>query len=311
MKFSIIVPVYNVEKYLEKCLKSIQNQTYDNFEVIIVNDGSTDKSSDIILNFIKGKTRFKYYQKENGGLSDARNFGLQYITGDYLLFVDSDDYVNKKLLETLNYELTKNKVDIIKFGVNIIKGKKIIHCFKTNFNNLSISKALPLLLKDELVEPACFYCYNYKFWKKNKFLYTKGRNHEDYGLTPLIISKANKISSIDYIGYNYVIRENSIMTINDEEKAYQKFEDILYFYDKNIIIIQKIKNEIVRTYLSSYYANGVINKALSLKGKKRKNAMIEIKKRKVYQYLLGNTLKRKLKKFAFHYFPGLILRGKK
>ena len=311
MKFSMIVPVDNVEQYIGKCLQSINDQTYSNFEVIIVNDGSPDASENVILEFIKKNSKFKYYKKENGGLSDARNYGLRFVTGDYLLFVDSDDYINKQLLEILNNELIQNRVDIIKFGVDIIKKDEVIHCFKTNFINLDLSRALPNLLEDELFEPACFYCYNYSFWKKNKFLYTKGRSHEDYGLTPIILSKATKISSIDYVGYNYIIRENSIMTTNDEKKAYQKFEDILYFYDKNIIIIQKIKNEAVRTYLSSYYANGVINKAISLKEKNRKNAIAEIKQRKVYQYLLDNTLKRKLKKLAFHYFPELTLRGKK
>ncbi len=310
MKFSIIIPVYNVEEYIEKCLKSIERQTYVNFEVIIINDGSPDKSEKIISNFIKNKPKFRYYKKENGGLSDARNYGLKYVTGDYLLFIDSDDYVNVQLLEMLNNELMKNNVDIVKFGVDMIKKDEVIHCFKTNFNNLDLLTALPLLLKDELFEPAWLYCYNYNFWKKNNFLYTKGKSHEDYGLTPIILSKAKKISSIDYIGYNYIIRENSIMTTNDEKKAYQKFQDILYYYDKNITIIQKIKDEKVRSYLSSYYANGVINKAKSLKGKNRKIAFIEIKQRKLYRYLLDNTLKRKLKKLAFYYFPGLILRGK-
>ena len=194
MKFSIVVPVYNVEKYVEKCLESINNQTYQNFEVIIVNDGSTDNSERIIKSFIKDKANFKLIKKENGGLSSARNFGLQYVTGGYLLFVDSDDYINNQLLEMLNNELTKNKVDIIKFGVDMLKKDEIVHCFKTNFNNLDLSTALPLLLEDELFEPACFYCYNYNFWQKNKFLYTKGKSHEDYGLTPIILSKANKIT---------------------------------------------------------------------------------------------------------------------
>ena len=95
MKFSIVIPVYNVEGYIEKCLNSIKIQTYSNFEVIIVNDGSPDNSEKKIKTFLKDK-RFKYYKKENGGLSDARNYGIKYTTGDYLLFVDSDDYIDKK-----------------------------------------------------------------------------------------------------------------------------------------------------------------------------------------------------------------------
>ena len=94
MKFSIIVPIYNVEKYIEKCLQSIKDQTFKNFEVIMVDDGSTDNSNKIMKLFEKDK-RFKSYSKKNGGLSDARNYGIQYTTGDYLLFIDSDDYIDK------------------------------------------------------------------------------------------------------------------------------------------------------------------------------------------------------------------------
>ena len=97
MKFSIVIPVYNVEKYIDKCLKSIINQTYDNFEVIVVNDGSPDNSQVIIDKYVKKDKRFKSYEKKNGGLSDARNYGLEYISGDYLLFIDSDDNIEKDL----------------------------------------------------------------------------------------------------------------------------------------------------------------------------------------------------------------------
>ena len=93
MKFSIIVPVYNVEKYVEKCLKSIDNQSYQKFEAIIVNDGSKDKSDSIIKKYIKDKKQFIYLTKENGGLSDARNFGIKYASGDYIIFLDSYDYI--------------------------------------------------------------------------------------------------------------------------------------------------------------------------------------------------------------------------
>ena len=102
MKFSIVVPVYNVEKYINKALDSILNQTYNNFEVIIVNDGSTDNSQKIIDKYTKLDKRFKSYKKENGGLSSTRNFGIKYTTGDYLLFIDSDDYIEKDYLEQAN-----------------------------------------------------------------------------------------------------------------------------------------------------------------------------------------------------------------
>ena len=103
MKFSIIVPVYNVEKYLEKCLESILNQTFKDFEAIIVNDGSTDNSQEIIDKYVnKDQKIFKSFKKENGGLSDARNFGIERAKGEYIVFLDSDDYIDENLLNTLN-----------------------------------------------------------------------------------------------------------------------------------------------------------------------------------------------------------------
>ena len=96
---SVIIPVYNVEKYLEKCLKSVQNQSYAHFEVILINDGSTDSSLKICEAFIKKDKRFSVLTKENGGLSSARNLGLKKIRGKYVTFVDSDDYLSEHYLK--------------------------------------------------------------------------------------------------------------------------------------------------------------------------------------------------------------------
>ena len=99
---SIIIPVYNVEKYIEKCLESLVNQTLEDIELIIVNDGSTDNSENIILQYKeKYPNKIKYYTKQNGGLSDARNFGMPFATGKYVAFLDSDDYVETNMYELL------------------------------------------------------------------------------------------------------------------------------------------------------------------------------------------------------------------
>ena len=95
IKYSIVVPVYNTEKYIRKCLDSIKNQTYTNYEVIIINDGSTDNSLEIINEYTKNK-KFKVYTTKNKGLSEARNNGVKHCTGDYILFIDSDDFVHNK-----------------------------------------------------------------------------------------------------------------------------------------------------------------------------------------------------------------------
>ena len=129
--FSIIVPVYNVEKYIKKCLESIKNQTYTNFEVIIVNDGSKDSSQIIIDEYVNSDNRFKSFIKKNGGLSSARNYGLKYVKGDYILFLDSDDYIDINLLENLSkvdssYDMIKFKTILVDEEEKIIKKEKTL-----------------------------------------------------------------------------------------------------------------------------------------------------------------------------------------
>ena len=112
-KFSLIVPVYNTEKYLSRCLDSIENQTLDDYEVIIVNDGSTDDSKKIIDKYLNNE-KFICIDKENGGLSDARNVGVAHSSGEYLIFIDSDYYISYQMLEIINNSL-EHDIDIVKF----------------------------------------------------------------------------------------------------------------------------------------------------------------------------------------------------
>lgn len=112
-KISVIVPIYNVEQYLEVCLSSILNQTYKNFEVICVNDGTKDNSVKIVEDFQKKDSRVFLFNKENGGLSSARNLGLQKATGDYVCFLDSDDLMDKNFLETMFHYITKHNADMV------------------------------------------------------------------------------------------------------------------------------------------------------------------------------------------------------
>src|SRR5690625_1981300 len=131
---TVIVPVYNVEKYIKKCLLSIQDQTYKNFECIIVNDGTQDRSMDIARKTVGKDPRFIFYNKNNGGLSSARNFGLKYARGEYIAFVDSDDYVDKNFLKLPLEKILEEKADICLFGINYIGEDERL--WSTKFNNL-------------------------------------------------------------------------------------------------------------------------------------------------------------------------------
>ncbi|MFI3284691.1 MAG: glycosyltransferase family 2 protein, partial [Erysipelotrichaceae bacterium] len=113
MKLSIVVPIYNVENYLDQCLSSIQDQTFNDFQVILINDGSTDASLNIAQSYCEKDSRFKVYTKENGGLSSARNYGLKYVLGEYLTFLDSDDYVDTEAYSLMMNKIEKESLDIV------------------------------------------------------------------------------------------------------------------------------------------------------------------------------------------------------
>lgn len=122
-KISIIVPVYNTEKYLKKCLDSLINQTFKDIEIVIINDGSTDNSEKIIKEYEqKYSDKIKSYKKENGGLSSARNYGISKANGEYIAFVDSDDYVDLEVFDKLKEEINK-KIDLIKIKLITVNNK--------------------------------------------------------------------------------------------------------------------------------------------------------------------------------------------
>jgi len=292
MKLSIIIPVYNVEKYIFKCLESIKKQSFSNFEVIIVNDGSTDNSQNIINEFEKADNRFKSYIKTNGGLSDARNYGIKYASGDYLLFIDSDDYIEKDLFMKISeraegYEMIKYKLNIVdEDGVLIRKEKGLDLDGEVNAVDL---------LKLEFFEPAWSYAYNLKFWRENNFKYEVGKIHEDFGLTPLCVAIAKRIYYLDYYGYNYVQRKGSIM--NGSAKLKRRAYDILYHFDNLSKKIEKVDiDKDKRDIFISFLANGAISNASLLIGADLDGYILELKNRKIYNYIMNDTISRKIKK---------------
>ena len=137
-KVSVIVPVYNVEKYIDKCLESLVNQTLKDIEIIIVNDGSTDNSIKIVEEYKeKYKNKIIYLEKENGGLSDARNYGIQYAKGEYIAFLDSDDYVDRKMYEKLYNKAIENNSDIVECDFYWKYTNKLILDTRNEYKNIN------------------------------------------------------------------------------------------------------------------------------------------------------------------------------
>ena len=259
-KFSIIVPVYNTEKYLKRCLDSIKSQSFKDYEVIIVNDGSTDNSSDII-----SKYPYKIINQENQGLSMARNNGVKEALGEYLIFLDSDDYIEKDLLKEIAAS-SLNQPDLIRFQTKEVYDTGEIKDYKeTPFTNKSGEEAFKLISKYHFVENAWAYAIKKDYYLKEKYSFKKGAYHEDFGLLPLIIIKAKVVNSIAYLGYNYYQRTGSIMNSNDYNKTKKKVKD---FYDHYLYLKEEIsKTKLDKTYFMSFISNSLILKITELKGK--------------------------------------------
>ena len=299
MKFSIIVPVYHVEKYLRQCLDSLQKQVYENFEVIIVNDGSPDQSQVIIDEFVQKDHRFFGYQKENGGLSDARNYGVNKATGDYLLFVDGDDYVSPDYLKSIEETvMIDHKPDLIHFGF-ILQDKTNTMMKAPSFSNQTGIQAFCTLSFDPYFVTAWSYAYRREFWLEHQFQYQKGKYHEDYGLTPYVVLCAKTVSSITDSLYYYIVRSNSIMTSNDEMKLIQKANDTLEQYDILNEKINKLKTLTLKEkqYVMSYLTNTLLVKGKSLSNQSLKEFAQALKKREVWKYLRNDSFVRKVKRY--------------
>lgn len=212
---SIIVPIFNVEKYLERCINSILNQSFKDFELILIDDGSTDNCPYICDKFSNIDKRIKVFHKKNGGLSDARNYGLSKSTSEYIVFIDSDDWISNIYLETLYNISQKNKCDIVE--CDIIKTNTETNDYEIDINQLSYNveiyqpkEALKLLIKDSIFHQ---YVWN-KLYKRNTIndiIFRKGKTNEDEFWTYQIFGNANKIAKVDIPLYYYFERDNSIM----------------------------------------------------------------------------------------------------
>ncbi len=309
IKYSFIVPVYNTEKFLKKCLDSLVNQTYKDFEIIVVNDGSTDKSSNIISKYQKKYKNIIVIDKENEGLSMARNRGVQKSSGKYIIFVDSDDYVSNKLLEEVDKKIYDN--DILRFQIATEDEEytKINEYHEEGFESMCGYDAFKYLSSYHFVEPAWCYVIRRDYYIENKFSFKKNVYHEDFGLIPHVIYKARKVKSIDFIGYYYIQRNGSIMNNNDYKKTVKKAFDMLEQYKTMRLFAKNInrKNNL-DDYFLSYISNSVIVKARELKKYEKKVYINELKKLNVFDGVIVNTRIRRFKKYLMKHNLNLYLK---
>ena len=308
---SIIVPVYNAEKEIEKCLKSILNQTYKNIELIVINDGSTDGSLDVIKKNIENDSRAKLFDIENRGVSAARNLGIKEATGEYFCFVDADDYIDETLIEKL-ITYTEKDYDIIKYkAVSVDKDGNQLEFFKGNvFEEKNGADAFNDLYADDvMLQVPWLYLYKKQYIIDNEFSYPEGRVHEDFARTILMILKAKKMCSSNICGYYYVQTDKSITRGNDDERTFQKSMDIIYHYDYIIKEIEKYNlDENTKINVKSYLANNVILEAGNLSGDNQKRYIKALKVRNVFKNIPINNLKQLIKRILLKIDVNLYLK---
>jgi len=221
---SIIIPIFKVEKYLRKCIDSIINQTYRNLEIILVDDGSPDKCPDICDEYAKLDSRIKVIHKKNGGLSSARNAGLDIATGEYIAFVDSDDFVDYDMYENMLYRIKKENADIAICNFDNVDEYL---CSIDELNSISPIKDNiynKLQLFEYLGQPNYWYwvvAWN-KLYKKDIFKELRFKSnvlHEDEFIIHHLLGKINKIVGTEKRHYHYLRRKDSIIGNNESRES--------------------------------------------------------------------------------------------
>lgn len=222
MLFSIIIPIYNVEKYLRACLDSVLNQTFSDWEAVCVNDGSTDSSVVILEEYSTKDKRFRVVEQSNAGLSAARNSGLKYASGDYVLFLDSDDWLEKDALDTLAGNLDGE--DLVCFS-----GRRYLDLEDRYLPSDQLEEKVYQSGMDYYNENAlqrrdfAFVCvvlraYKRSFLNENALRFKEGIFHEDNLFTPLVCFFAQRVKILNKCLYDYRVRDNSITTTYDERR---------------------------------------------------------------------------------------------
>lgn len=313
-KITIIVTVYNREKYLDRCLKSISNQTYKNLEVIIIDDGSTDNGKIIYEKWMNIDSRMKAYYKENGGRSSARNMGLDKATGEYIGFVDADDYVNPQMYKKMVTILEKEKADMAVCDYKEVDTEeyKLYNCGKTNLEILSGKEAMYKLY---CVPPDKIYWvapWN-KLYKSEIFenlRFPLGKDYEDNYLYHHILGRVDKIVYTRQELVYYFQSQEGIM-----RSSYSKNNlDDLYSFEDRMIFFQNRKYKKLLSKASVEFFNNVINHGCLLYHNKiwKENKFTIIKfidRNKVY-ILKTRSLKMVLKIMIFRSAPESFVKFK-
>ena len=292
MKLSIIVPIYNVAPYLRKCVDSLLKQDISDYEIILVDDGSTDGSSDIAdaiqsmyasspNNLITSSPAIKVIHQENAGLSAARNTGIAAAQGEYIMFVDSDDYLQPNVLGTLMEQVRWDNLDVLRFNYqNVNEQYEVFLPFKDAKRDVDYS--------EDVVEGETFLnkrlgpaCYAVMFIVRREILdtclFTPGIYFEDTDWTPRMLISARRVASTPMVVYNYLWRQGSITLPTEPTKREKVLRDkisLLYGFRKQMQLVQ---DPIWFVWMTSFNTMTILDQLAALPTSKRKPYLQELK----------------------------------
>ena len=250
---SIIIPIYNVEKYLEQCIKSLINQTYRNLEIILINDGSTDKSTKICEKYKNQDNRIVFINKKNGGSASAKNEGLKIAKGDYITFVDSDDFIEPDMIEYMVNTIKKYNSDIIQCSfTNLYKNTERFKQDKIVEQKISSKDFLELFLKKW--DSSLFWNKLFKREVIENVFFKEGRCIDDEFFTYKCVINSKSIVTSNKIVYNYRMRKSGVMKSESSQKQILK-DRVDYLYER-YEIVRKIYKDLDKDFLEhllTYY----------------------------------------------------------
>lgn len=294
---SVIIPIYNVEKYLRKCLDSVLAQSYINLEIILIDDGSTDQCFEICDTYGKKDSRIKVVHKENGGISSARNIGLDMATGEYICFVDSDDYISVDMCEEMFFHINKEEADIAIAGISFDSGLRKADLCKSEYATYGNKELVKEYLLNSYINNVV---WNKLYHKEllNGLRFMDIARHEDVIFTTQVLSKVKKAVYINQCFYTQYLREGSIERTlfgekdllilqaidfrqNYVKKYYPEFYSLVE-WDKVAEIYTLIKRMIFQGYYDKSYYNNLIEQ---LKNELKKDNNNDIRIKKYYMFL--------------------------
>lgn len=253
LKVSVIVPVYGVEKYIERCARSIFEQSYSNLEIIFVDDCSPDNCvqiiRDLLLEYPARQTQVTILsQSKNQGVAAARSRGLESITGDYCIQFDSDDYVDPSMIEEMIIQAIREDADIVMCDFNLISNSKTTHIHVNP--NLHPIECMKQILRTEVHSSLCNKLVRVSLYRDNKIKFTEGLNmREDLSVMYRLLYFAHKLAYVPKPFYNYILREGSISSAKMNIEQQKNAQKLISLMDE-FLVKEKIKdNDLVESFL--------------------------------------------------------------